>query len=502
MKSIIQEKLNIISVTSLEKVNGTTRDTAPGYKVNGCAREGSLGYQWLKDFYFNMSSNEKKPSVMFIAPSAYVLGGLATWLDYMEPGLHGLGWEVTVGLVAGPRYHLPGKYLARHAHTNWHAIPCNSSTQEGRLRAVEKAVAEVKPDIVVTVNIPDAIAGTARLRQHRLPALKIAMAVHGIQPDLYDDIKAYGSLLDGVFCVNQLACKLAMDHCHIDAGKVFYVPCGVKQNKRQDSKAGTCLRIAYVGRLEQDQKRVFDLPVILAQLEDMSVPYELKIAGTGPDEAKLREAMGARVDDGRVIFLGFLTPEQLQQQIFEEVDALLLTSLWETGPIVVWEAMAAGVAVVSSRYIGSGLESALHHNENALMFPVADIGAAAIQLQRLWQEPELLENLRQAGFKLIAERYSIPVSVAGWDEHLRDLLQQPSLPSASLSGFQSAGGRLDRMLGGSAAESVRSLLGTTGPDGGAGGEWPHSHSGTDYWDEEFWAMAEQLDCRQAEVLSA
>ena len=447
-----------------------------------------------------MNQNIKKPSVMFIAPSAYVLSGLATWLDYMEPGLLRLGWEVTIGLVEGPRYHRPEKYLAEHAHQNWLAISCRSGTQEGRLRAVEKAISMVNPDIVATVNMPDAIMGAARNRECAGTNLKIAMTVHGIQPDLYDDIQTFSPWLDGLFCVNRLASELAEEK-GMSAARIAYTPCGVSVGHNGGKPFGERLKIAYVGRLEQDQKQVFDLASILTGLEERAVPYELLIAGTGPDEEKLRDLLAEQVDDGRVKFLGFLQPEALQTEVLDQADVLLLTSSWETGPIVIWEAMANGVAVVSSNYIGSGLEAALHDNDNALMFPVGDAGQAASQLQRLWSEQGLIAKLRKAAFRLVEERYSIAVSVANWDRHLKALLEQPPLVSVRRIGTQPANGRLDRVLGANRAESLRSLLGSTGPDGGAGGEWPHSHGTTEYWDASFWALTEQLDHRDAEGMT-
>jgi len=439
-----------------------------------------------------VDTEQSRKAVMFITPSAYVLSGLATWLDYMDPGLNDAGWGVTIGLVEGPRYHKPEKYLAEHAHQGWVAIKCNSNTQEGRLRAVERAVLKVRPDIVITVNLPDAILGSERLRRKSLANLKIVMAVHGIQPDLYDDIKAYGSLLDGVFCVNRLACKLVVEHCGMDAGKVFYTPCGVNLGLNKRREQGEMLKLAYVGRLEQNQKQIFDLPEILGELDKLSIPWALKVAGAGPDEGMLRQKLSGF--HGRVVFLGSLQPEALHQQVFDVVDVLLLTSIWETGPLVVWEAMANGVAVVSSCYIGYGLEAALHHEVNALLFPVGDVVDAATQIQRLWREPELQARLRCSAFRLIEQRYSMAVSVEQWDRHLRALLQQLPMPAVSQTEAQPTG-RLDRLLGCSNAESVRSLLGRIGPDGGAGGEWPHSHGKTDYWDGAFWKLVGQLDQR-------
>src|SRR5690349_18307661 len=40
-------------------------------------------------------------NILFVAPSAYPLGGVATWLDYVVPGLRHRNWKVTLGLVQG-----------------------------------------------------------------------------------------------------------------------------------------------------------------------------------------------------------------------------------------------------------------------------------------------------------------------------------------------------------------------------------------------------------------
>ncbi|WP_139191835.1 glycosyltransferase family 4 protein [Thiocapsa roseopersicina] len=433
---------------------------------------------------------------MFVSPSAYVLSGLATWLDYLVPGLRSVGWAVTLGLVAGPRYHRPKRYLARHPVDNWIAISSSTGTPEGRMRAVEKAIEQVAPDMVATVNLPDCVLGAARARRRGRPKLKIAMTVHGIQPDLYDDLRAYGSLLDRVYCTNRLACRLATDLGGIDDRRVSHVPYGVNYSGCIVRPArAEPLRIAFVGRLEQDQKRIFDLAPILADLDAQGVPYELQIAGSGPDESLLRQELTEPLAAGRVRFLGFLSPDELQRQVLDQVDVLLLTSDWETGPLVIWEAMAAGVLVVSSRYVGSGLEGALRHEENALLFSIGDSRQAALNVRRLWQEPDLGERLRANAYALIEECYSIPVSVANWDRHLRAMNEQASLQATPALDSPAAAGRLDRWLGASLAETLRSRVGRIGPDAGPGGEWPHSHGGTAYWNKDFWSLAKRLDER-------
>ncbi|MFQ6540001.1 MULTISPECIES: glycosyltransferase family 4 protein [Aphanothece] len=431
---------------------------------------------------------------MFVAPSAYQLSGLATWLDYLEPGLAGLGWKVSVGLVQGPRHHLPHSYLERHPHSRWRAIECATGTPEGRARAIERAVAVVQPDVVASVNIPDAIVGTARARRRMAVHPKIAMTLHGIQPDLYADVQRYAAWIDRALCTNRLACRLVRQRAGILEDRIGYAPCGVElgEPRRAPHEAGK-LRIAFVGRLEQDQKRVGDLPEIARQLGELCVPFELLIAGSGPEEQGLRQALKPAVDAGRARFLGFLTPQQLEAQVLSQVDVLLLTSAWETGPQVIWEAMANGVAVVSSRYVGSGLEGGLVHEGNTLLFAPGDCAAAAAQLRRVWTHQALRQQLVEAGQALVQTRYSIPVSVAHWSRELQATCESEALPAAPPVPVGGASSRLDRLLGSLMAETVREWMGKKGPDGGPGGEWPHAHSSLACDDPQFWAEAAALD---------
>ena len=440
-----------------------------------------------------------RASVLIVAPSAYTLGGLATWLDYIEPGLRRRGWDVTVGLVEGPEDHRPQRYVAEHPHQQWVAIPCRTGTPEGRCRAICKAIRHVRPDLVMSVNIPDVYAAVARLR-HRGDAIKMAMSLHGIQADLYDDIRSSNTLLDGVICTNRLACRLAERLGQIPSDRVHYAPCGTELVESIDRPVvKQRLAIAYVGRFEQEQKRILDIPPVLRALDHRSVPFELLIAGAGPDEERLRVELATWVATGAVEFLGRLKPESLADQVYRRADVFLLTSPCETGPIVVWEALAHGMAVVSSEYVGSGAEGTLRHEQNSLLFPVGDVEAAAEQLSRLWDQPHLRCEVGRNGHTVVSERYSIDASVDAWDDGMRRVLKAPRRENRALPSTPAACGRLDRWFGVGVGETVRQLLGATCPDSGPGGEWPHSYGSTRDDDPKFWRVAKEEDRRKRAV---
>ena len=74
--------------------------------------------------------------LLFVAGSAHALGGLASWLDYLLPGLAARGWDPVLGLVEGPRHHRPERMIEAHPHERWIRIPCPTGTPEGRRRAI------------------------------------------------------------------------------------------------------------------------------------------------------------------------------------------------------------------------------------------------------------------------------------------------------------------------------------------------------------------------------
>src|SRR5262245_7544169 len=92
--------------------------------------------------------------ILVVAPSAFPLGGVATWIDYVVPGLRQQGWRVTIGLTEGI-HHDVDAYLSAHPMQGVVRIRNRTGTREGRVRGLCKAIKAVGPGIVASVNIPD-----------------------------------------------------------------------------------------------------------------------------------------------------------------------------------------------------------------------------------------------------------------------------------------------------------------------------------------------------------
>ena len=416
------------------------------------------------------------PTLLVVAPSAYPLGGLATWLDGLMPGLAERGWSVRLALPRGRTFRAEA-YLERHPWSPVTLFDNPSGTAYGRRRAVSRLLREAPEGIVLVVNQPEVYAAALTERAAGRDVPRIVGSLHGLLPRLVEDFRRFAPAMTAAVGTNRLACEVLAELAGIERARIFHAPYGTEirdppgfdllQNRGP-------LELVCAGRLDEEQKRVSDLPRILAALDSLGVAWRLSIAGSGPAEASLRAALGA---DRRVAFLGELAPERLRAELFRPGRALLLTSAWETGPIVAWEAMERGVVLVTSGYLGLRAEGALRDGENCRIFEVGDAQSAAAVLADLSTSAGERKSLALQGRRLVEERFSAAASIALWDRALRTAaaLDLPASGGSAVPPIPAAG-RLDRWLGVAGADRARRLLRRPVAVRGPGDEWPHTFS--------------------------
>ncbi len=150
-----------------------------------------------------------------------------------------------------------------------------------------------------------------------------------------------------------------------------------------------------VGRLVE--YKGFELAVAAARAA--SVP--LILAGTGPDEARLR----ALAEGGDVRFLGWVDERRLAELRAGAAIALVPSRCEEQCPYVLLDAIGAGLPVIGSDR--GGLPERLPPGS---ALPVDDRGAWARALGELWRDPELRrtrgeESLALGRAQLSEQRY-------------------------------------------------------------------------------------------------
>jgi len=411
--------------------------------------------------------------LLFVAPSAYLLGGVQDWLYLLALGLRDRGHIVDVA-VPNNRFHNGILYTQYYRDINALYFSNQSGTPEGRIKSLAKLLLSQPADLIVGVNIGDLFEAYKRvLCLHK--NMKFAMTLHAIEGDYLGDIGKYHSLIDGVITTNRLSERIVKELALIDTERVFYSPYGVDSvNFCPLEGAGSSLRIVWVGRLDESQKRVSDLYGILKCLDKNGVDYTLSIAGDGPSREELGEKLDFWIRTGKARILGFLDKQQLRR-LYSEHNILLITSEWETGPIVAWEAMSAGLAVVSSKYVGHASERDLLNGETALLYPVGSSDIAASQLERLC-DPKLRRMISTNGQQMAVLRYSAKSCLNHWENTFTKIInsEKRTLHRDQNYYLDSVPKRIHRIFSETMKEKLRGLLKKEAYCLDPGSEWPHS----------------------------
>lgn len=403
---------------------------------------------------------------LFIAtPTHTIAGGVERILESLATGLPPHGFDVVFGLAHGLRFHDPKRFRDAFPVVQGIELDARSGTSYARRRTLRNAIARVDPDVVLMARLFDVYPVCAQLKSegHRL---RLTMTLQAFEPEYFVDLARYASVVD--FCVTSgdLVAEAVRRVTSLPAERVRSIPGGVAPATRfvvHDRAAP--LRIGYVGRLDQVQKRALDLIAFTAELQRRGVAFHLTVAGTGAVEGELRRALPG------VEFAGWLSTGELYERLFPSLDVLVHFAEWEGITIAPREAMAHGVVPVISRFPGLETEAQFLDGRNALTFPVGDVAAAADCVVRLDRDRDLLERLSAAARESQGGIRSAAGAVAAWAETFQAAVAMPRR-IGPVPPPPADSGRLARAgIPESFAEVVRSIRRRRHDSPGA--EWPH-----------------------------
>jgi colanic acid/amylovoran biosynthesis glycosyltransferase len=204
-----------------------------------------------------------------------------------------------------------------------------------------------------------------------------------------------------VNCISHFCRSQAMVFAQVDCWKKLrIVHCGVDPNLYELRKhAGKGRRLLFVGRLVAAK----GLPILLEAVATLE-GTELQVAGDGPDREMLEDMARSLGLANRVSFLGYQSQTQVRE-LLKQTDVFALSSFAEGVPVVLMEAMAAGIPVVATRI--AGIPELIHHEESGLLVSPGDAAGIAIATRQLLEDPELRNRYAAAGRKQIEREFNI-----------------------------------------------------------------------------------------------
>ncbi len=353
--------------------------------------------------------------------------------------------DVAVGLagrgidshVVGPRG--PGTVRAERAGVVWHPVVAGSKRDLPGLLRLARQLHRLRPDVL---HLQDRRAGwVGRALGPALRGTRVVYTLHGV-PDALSDLvrgnrraarrrrrdrlyylhgERWITRWSGAEVVSPSAAvaAYAVEHVGLATERVHVVPNGVDHRRFRPGDRGPGrpgeLVVAWIGSLEP-VKGLDVLVDALAGVEGVRV----LLAGDGPSLEALEARLAAVGLADRVELLGRVAwPEE----VLERADALLLTSLAESCPMVLLQAMAAGLPALSSAV--GGVPEVLREGREGLLVPAGDAARVAAALSLLRDDPTRRRAMGDAARERVLAAYTL--------EHCLDRLvavYDPEVPCA------------------------------------------------------------------------
>jgi glycosyltransferase involved in cell wall biosynthesis len=199
------------------------------------------------------------------------------------------------------------------------------------------------------------------------------------------------------FCRSQAAAWVESEHWP----KLKIIHCGVDASIIPPTTAQAGNRLLFVGRLTAFK----GVPILLQAMQTVREAHpdvHLTVVGDGPDRALLERMSTDLGLDANVSFVGSRAPSDVAE-LLGATDVFVLPSFAEGVPVVLMEALAAEVPVVTTRIAGVG--ELVEEGVSGLLVPPSDAGSLAAAIGELLADPARRRSMGAAGRRTVIEHF-------------------------------------------------------------------------------------------------
>ena len=323
-----------------------------------------------------------------------VFGGAHTFLDTITSALVKERFEVHL-VTEGIPIAITAQNIMSSGAVIHTGIWKKGMLVEDSVPVLSRWINGLKPDVYV-------LSASADIGWAVLPLLNPEIATltigHNDSENFFVPAKHYSSFLNLAIGVSPQICETYRSYCGIDEKRVTWIPYGVEINEEEPFKpSNSRLRLIYVGRLDERQKRVSDLVKVVKSLSRSEVRYCLQIVGDGEERLRMEENFADEIANGRVVFRGWLESDEVINAM-RQSEVFVLTSAYEGFCIALTESMANGCCPVVTN-IRSGNKNLINDDESGFLVEIGDIEGFAEKLKYLDQNREKLLKMRKLAWQ-------------------------------------------------------------------------------------------------------
>jgi glycosyltransferase involved in cell wall biosynthesis len=357
------------------------------------------------------------PSSIVAATGGLLLGGSTTFLPNLTYGLREFGEPLSVVCLSDSNEH-EADFEQAAAHL--FVMKDHRLIYEDRLAWAYAQIARLRPRAVVACLSSESFE---LLRLVPPGVMRIGL-IQSDHDDSYGTAATYAPWVDTMVGVSDEISRKLQSMAEFHGKAVRTIPYGIQFTNaagRGVRRPDDLLRVIYVGRLIEEQKRVSRIVALADRLESERAPIRLTLVGSGPQEAELRAQL---VDSSVVNIFGEVSNDRVAE-LLREHDVFILMSDYEGLPLALLEAMGHGLVPVVSD-LPSGIRQAVPIGAG-IRVPIGDIDAAASALKELAAAPHRLGQMSEMAQRYARENFSAK-RMAG--DYLQLVEQTPRLETA------------------------------------------------------------------------
>lgn len=186
-----------------------------------------------------------------------------------------------------------------------------------------------------------------------------------------------------------------------------------------------CLKVIFLGRLEEQTKRIFDLPKIM-KLVNKSITLDIYGDGDSDKDKLLDKIKGYP----NIKYCGFVQQENLFN-VISQYDAMIITSRTESFCRSLIEGMAGGCVPICTCLHGV-TDEIVEHGKTGYLFKVGDCKTAAKYLNYLANNPKNLVRMQKESQAQIQKKYTRGMYAKSLATLLEEVKESPRKIAAPL----------------------------------------------------------------------
>lgn len=349
-------------------------------------------------------------------------GGPVVWLCRFPAVLRELGINVRVRLLSWdpPEEGIVYQTLTKQG---FNVSGTEFKDTDSNIRWIIDQVSCDPPDVFVPNLVTPAFYAARWIRAAGIPTVGI----------LHSDDEFYHSIQDEFifgepsFAVSSVVC-VSQELQQQVAGRSpsttipIRIPYGVPTPENNAELNGLGLRLAFVGRLAEEQKCISQVTRAFCRAVTEVSGTTATIFGDGPDKPNVERILNTEGAGLPIVLAGNVPSDEIQQKLTETSDVIVLLSDYEGLPISLLEAMACGIVPVCLN-IRSGIPELIEHDVTGVL--VNDREDAFVNaIRKLNDSPSTWQRLSIAAREQVRSQNSLHAAAEKWAELLRSLKAQ------------------------------------------------------------------------------